>query len=64
MIFRKVEHMNYKWTFTCRDNGGKYQAFKISASDKTSAINKGIAKARKNASGDIITWDCKLNPTF
>lgn len=38
---------NYTWTFTCRDNGGKFQVFKIKASDKTSAINKGFAKAKK-----------------
>ncbi len=55
---------NYIWTFTCRDNGGKFQVFKIKASDKTSAINKGFAKAKKNANGDIGSWDCKLNIMF
>ena len=50
----------YKWTFTVRDNGGFYQCFSVKAKDKTSAINKGFEKAKKNAKGDITSWDCKL----
>ena len=49
-----------KWSFTCNDNGGKKQFFKVTAGDKTEAIKKGFEKARKNADGDIYKWDCKL----
>ena len=52
--------MNYKFTFTCKDNGGKYQCFTIYAPDKATAITKGLAKARKNAKGDFTTWRCHL----
>ena len=55
---------NYKFVFTCRDNGGKYQSFTVSAADKTAAITKGLTRARKNAKGDFNTWDCKRIPTF
>lgn len=51
----------YKWIFNCIDNSGYRQNFPVKASDKTSAIKKGFEKARKNASGDITTWNCKLN---
>lgn len=54
----------YKWRFTCNDNGGKRQSFIVKASSKTDAIAKGFKKARKNAAGDIIAWDCKLILTF
>ncbi len=49
--------------FSCYfiDNSGKRQIFTIKASDKTSAIEKAFKKARKNASGDIISWDVKLS---
>jgi hypothetical protein len=49
-----------KWSFTCRDNGGKFQALTISAGNKTDAINKGFEKARKTAKGDITSWNCSL----
>ena len=49
-----------KWSFYCIDNGWKKQLFTVSAKDKASAIEKGFAKARKNARGDINNWDCKL----
>ncbi len=55
---------NYEWYFTCGDNGGKKQNFIIKASDKTKAIAKGFEKAKKQASGDIIKWDCKLKIIF
>ena len=48
------------WNFSAIDNGRKRQGFQIKANDKTTAIKKGMEKARKNAKGDIITWDCKL----
>ena len=43
------------------DNSGKRQNFSIKASDKASAIDKAFKKARKNAKGDIISWDVKLS---
>lgn len=43
------------------DNSGKHQHFSVKASDKASAIDKAFKKARKNASGDIISWDVKLS---
>ena len=51
-----------KWEFWCRDNSGKYQCFKVSATSKKQAIDKGFIKARKNATGDIIpsSWGCRL----
>ena len=49
------------WSFRCIDNGGKRQSFTIKASDKTQAIDKAMARAKKNARGDIYpTWDCRL----
>ena len=48
------------WHFCATDNGGKQQYFKVKANDKTQAIKKGMEKARKNAAGDLISWDCKL----
>lgn len=49
--------------FSCyfMDNSGKRQYFSVKASDKVSAIEKAFKKARKNASGDIISWDVKLS---
>ena len=49
-----------KWRFNCIDNGRKRQSFTVTASDKTEAINKGFAKAKKTAKGDFVNWDCKL----
>ena len=54
----------YKFTFSCIDNSGKHQNFIVTAKNKDQAIAKGFEKARKNAKGDIIRWDCKLNPIF
>lgn len=48
------------WSYTCIDNGGKRQFLKIKANSKPEAIEKGFTRARKNASGDINNWDCKL----
>lgn len=48
------------WQFTARDNGGKFQTFKVKANNKPDAIKKGFEKARKNAAGNITSWDCKL----
>jgi hypothetical protein len=49
-----------KWTLTCNDNGGKFQCFDVVAKDKTTAIKKGLERARKKAKGDIINWNCHL----
>jgi len=49
-----------KWSFTARDNGGKFQALTIRAADKPTAIKKGIDRAKKGAAGDLITWNCRL----
>lgn len=49
-----------KWYFKACDNGGKKQVFVVVAASKIDAIRKGMDRARKNAAGDIITWDCKL----
>lgn len=51
----------YKWIFTARDNSGYFQNFIVTAGNKPDAIKKGMIKARKNAHGDIINWNCKLN---
>lgn len=53
-----------KWTFSARDNGGKHQVFTVKARDKTEAIRKGFERAKKHAAGDIISWECRLNPVF
>lgn len=53
--------MEYKWMFTARDNGGKLHCYTIKAKDKTEAIHKGLAKAKKNGKGDLNGhWDCKM----
>jgi hypothetical protein len=49
-----------KWYFSVLDNGGKRQSFTVSAPSKPEAIEKGMKRAKKNAAGDIHTWDCKL----
>lgn len=52
---------NYKFSFHCVDNGGKHQAFTVSALNKAAAIEKAMKKARKNAAGDICgTWEIRL----
>lgn len=50
-----------KWTFTCRDNGGKFQCLTITATSKQEAILKGIKKAKEKAKGDLSPdWKCTL----
>lgn len=52
---------NYKFSFHCVDNGGKHQAFTVSAPSKAAAIDKAL----KNAAGDICgTWEIRLQPSF
>ena len=49
------------WQFTCRDNGGKFQTFKVKAASKPQAIDKAMEKAKKHAAGDISpSWECRL----
>jgi hypothetical protein len=48
------------WTYSCIDNGGKRQYFKIKAASKPEAIKKGSTRAKKNADGDVTSWDCYL----
>lgn len=52
--------MTVVWTFSAHDNGGKHQVLTVRAKTKTEAIEKGFARAKKNAAGDIISWDCRL----
>ena len=54
----------YKWVFTARDNGGKFQVINVKAPNKTVALDKGFARAKKHAKGDITSWDCKLATIF
>jgi len=50
-----------KWSFRISDNSGKIQNFTLTAKSKQEAIEKGFAKARKNAKGDLSPhWDCRL----
>ena len=35
---------NYKFSFHCVDNGGKHQAFTVSAPNKAAAIEKAMKK--------------------
>ena len=45
----------------CTDNGGGHQAFEVKAENKQEAIKKGMAFAKKHASGDICgDWECKM----
>ena len=47
--------------FECTDNGGGHQAFEVKAENKQEAIKKGMAFAKKHASGDICgNWECKM----
>lgn len=51
--------------YNCVDNGGKHQAFTVSAPNKAAAIEKALKKAEKNAAGDICgRWEIKLQPSF
>lgn len=50
----------YRFNFACRDNGGKYQSFAVSASTKDEAIHKAFKKANKAAAGSITSWECRL----
>ena len=50
----------YRFNLACRDNGGKYQSFAVSASSKDEAIHKAFKKANKAAAGDITSWECRL----
>lgn len=53
--------MKHTFIFTCTDNGGGYQSFEVRATDKQEAIKKGMAFAKKHASGDICgNWTCRL----
>lgn len=45
--------MKYIFWFECTDNGGGHQAFEVKAENKQEAIKKGMAFAKKHASGDI-----------
>lgn len=50
-----------KWIFNCVDNGGKHQAFTVTASDKQDAIKKALDRAAKKAAGDICgSWNVRL----
>lgn len=51
----------YTFIFSCTDNGGGHQTFEVRATDKQEAIRKGMAFAKKHASGDVCgDWECKL----
>lgn len=53
--------MKHAFIFSCTDNGGGYQSFEVRATDKQEAIKKGMAFAKKHASGDICgNWTCRL----
>ena len=51
---------NAKWLFTCTDNSGKCQHFTVAAPDKITATRKGRERAKRNAAGDVIRWECTL----
>ena len=50
-----------KWTFTARDNGGKFQVLSVKAASKPEAIDKGFKQAQRKAAGDITSWECRLH---
>lgn len=53
--------MKHTFWFECTDNGGGHQAFEVKAENKQEAIKKGMAFAKKHASGDICgDWECKM----
>ena len=50
------------WYFSCLDNGGYKQIFKVKANSKPEAIDKAMTKARKKAKGSIgYDWKCWLH---
>lgn len=60
-----AEGLRIDYNFRCVDNGGKHQAFTVSAPNKAAAIEKALKKAEKNAAGDICgRWEIKLQPSF
>jgi len=49
------------WFFHITDNGGGHHNFTIKAASKQEAIDKGFARAKKKAKGDLSAhWDCRL----
>mgnify|MGYP004483025645 FL=1 len=53
--------MKHTFIFSCTDNGGGHQSFEVRAIDKQEAIRKGLAFAKKHASGDVCgDWTCRL----
>ncbi len=57
----RLADMKYIFWFECTDNGGGHQAFEVKAENKQEAIKKGMAFAKKHASGDICgDWECKM----
>ena len=57
----RLADMKYTFWFECTDNGGGHQAFEVKAENKQEAIKKGMAFAKKHASGDICgDWECKM----
>lgn len=51
----------YTFWFECTGNGGGHQGFMVKAENKQEAIKKGMAFAKKHASGDICgDWTCRL----
>ena len=51
----------YTFIFSCTDNGGGHQTFEVRTTDKQEAIRKGLAFAKKHASGDVCgDWTCRL----
>ena len=57
---KNMKATQYRFNFACRDNGGKYQSFTVSASSKDEAIHKAFKKANKAAAGSITSWECRL----
>nr|DAQ00847.1 MAG TPA: hypothetical protein [Caudoviricetes sp.] len=57
---KNMKATQYRFNFACRDNGGKYQSFAVSASTKYEAIHKAFKKANKAAAGSITSWECRL----
>lgn len=57
----RLADMKYIFWFECTDNGGGHQAFEVKAENKQESIKKGMAFAKKHASGDICgDWECKM----
>lgn len=53
--------MKHSFIFKCIDDSGKHQVFTVKAIDKMSAIDIGYKRAKRNARGDIISWECILS---